>query len=151
MGVVSPHGTVVVELRADDDLMAYLESLGGSAEHITGGEARRPPPNIVVRDLGSNPWPPNARRLTPLREERYALHCTAAKGRNGDIEAAMLARLAAASLHGKGWRTRILGNGDHVSIALSMEEATGPVHNDPDSGDPVATVLATFKAVAQAT
>lgn len=151
MTPIDPHGTVVVELRENAELMSVLSALGGDENHITGGEARRPTPNIVVASLGGVPWPPNARRLTPLREERYAVHCTASKGPNGDIEASRLARYVAAAFHGRGWRTRVLGSGEHVSIALSMEEATGPAHNAPDSGDPMVTVLATFKAVAQAT
>jgi len=149
--LADPHGTVVVELRDDPGLAAVLSALGADSSHITGGEARRPTPNIVVRSLGSNPWPIAASRLTPLREEQYAVHCTATKSPSGDIEAKRLAAYAAAALHGRGWRTRVLGSGEHVSIALSMEASTGPVHIEPDSSDPTVTVLVTLKAVAQAT
>lgn len=149
MSRVDPTGDLVIEIRSNSEIVA---GVGGNAKNIDGGEARGNPPNVTVNRLASSPYPfgPGSGRIG-LHEVRYAIRCTVPKGPEADIEVMHLADSVAEFLHNRGWRTRILSGGAHHSIANSREDQTGPVIPDPDTGDATVTVLATLRAVAQAT
>lgn len=145
MGRVDPQGSVVMELRADTELV----TLAGGESQITGTEARSDGRTVVVQYLASSVWPLGSPR-SPLREFRYAIRCKVPKGRDADIVAKAMAERVSVVVHNLGWRTRTFQDDTMLSMAQSQEESTVGVVVDPQTGDPTVTVLASYITAARA-
>lgn len=154
-----PTGTVVVGLRADEDVIATLTAAGGDSnpKRVSGGEPKIPPPHVVVVPTGVNPQPfgLGSRRLG-LARYQYAFRCVAPAAlengqanAEGGAQAASIAGAVANYLNRNGWVSRAVGGAVYATVA-SAEDSTAGATNDPDTKDPFVLVTGSLVATAQA-
>lgn len=151
--IIDPTGSVIVEMRADADILAALAAMtGGSSDptRVTGRRNAKAPPAIIVERMPSSlmPFGPGSGRLG-VRSVSYAIKCVAKRTANGDVEAMHLGDVVAHFLHLRGPRTRVTG-GSKVGIYISRVGPVTQVLEDPDTGDPYTVVNASLEAAAQA-
>lgn len=124
---------------------------------VSGGEAKIPPPHVVVVPLGVNPNPfGQASNRLGLARHQYAFRCVApATQQNGTPNAAggsqasAIAGAVAMYLARNGWASRIVG-GDRFATGASQENSTSGPIEDPDTKDPIVVVTGSLVATAQA-
>lgn len=155
-----PTGALVLGLRDYTPLRVALESAGGGASweyrRVSGGEAKIPPPHVVVVPQGINPdaFGRTSRRLG-LARHQYAFRCVApatlSNGKpneQGGAQAAAIAGAVAMYLASNGWTTRTVGGGTYA-IGGAEENSTAGAAQDPDTRDPFVLVVGSIVASVQ--
>lgn len=138
---VDPLGALIIDMRTN--AVAVVAMLPDS-KRILGNEKRVPSPCVVVASQLDAPSLTGPR--TGVRDLSLAFRCYAPKSPTGDILAKQLASAVADYLHQRGPRKSASG----VVFYISRETNTGPVLRDPDTDEPVCTVLVTAKSFAYA-